>query len=132
MKHIFSIGIILLFSFFGEIFKAILPFPIPASIYGMVLLFLALEFKLVKMEMVSDVAHYLISIMLIFFIMPAVSIIDSFGLLKNNLFPILVAIIIPTILVVIVSGKTTQGVERLQAKILRRQRKKENANGSID
>ncbi len=113
MKHIFSLGVVLLFCLFGEIVKAVLPFPIPASIYGMVLLFIALKLKIIKLEQISNVAHYFISIMLIFFIMPAVSIMDSFSLIKNHVFEILIAIIIPTILVVIVTGLVTQKVEKL-------------------
>lgn len=113
MKHIFSLGLILLFCLFGEIVKAVLPLPIPASIYGMVLLFISLELKIIKLEQISSVAHYFISIMLIFFIMPAVSIMDSFSLIKNHVFEILIAIIIPTILVVIVTGLVTQKVEKL-------------------
>lgn len=113
MQYVVSFGIILLFSFLGEILKAVIPLPIPASIYGMVLLFLALEFKIVKLEKINTVAHYLISIMLIFFIMPAVSIMDSFDLLRENLIPILIAIIIPTIIVVIVTGRVTQRIEKI-------------------
>jgi len=113
MKHIFSLGVVLLFCLFWEIVKAVLPFPIPASIYGMVLLFIALKLKIIKLEQISNVAHYFISIMLIFFIMPAVSIMDSFSLIKNHVFEILIAIIIPTILVVIVTGLVTQKVEKL-------------------
>lgn len=116
MKHIFSLGIILLFCLLGEVLKAILPFSIPASIYGMVLLFLALELKIIKLEQISGIAHYLISIMLIFFIMPAVSTMDSFSLIKSHVFKILIAIIIPTILVVIVTGLVTQKIEKISKK----------------
>lgn len=116
MKHIFSLGIILLFCLIGEILKAILPFSIPASIYGMVLLFLALELKIIKLDQISSVAHYLISVMLIFFIMPAISIMDSISLIKNHVFKILIAIIIPTILVVVVTGLVTQKIEKISKK----------------
>ncbi len=116
MEYAISLGIILLFSLLGEILKAIIPLPIPASIYGMVLLFLALQFKIVKVEKINTVAQYLISIMLIFFIMPAVSIMDSFSSLTENLIPVLVAIIVPTILVVIITGIVTQSVEKLSEK----------------
>lgn len=113
MEYVISLGIILLFSLLGEILKAIIPLPIPASIYGMILLFLALELKIVKIEKINSVAQYLISIMLIFFIMPAISIMDSFDLLTENLIPILIAVILPTILVVIVTGRVTQRVEKI-------------------
>lgn len=126
MKHIFSLGIILLFCLIGEILKAILPFSIPASIYGMVLLFLALELKIIKLDQISSVAHYLISVMLIFFIMPAISIMDSISLIKNYVFKILIVIIIPTVLVVIITGLVTQKIE----KISRKHRKEEVENKS--
>lgn len=125
MKHALGLGIIILFAFIGEIIKSILPFPIPASIYGMILLFLALKFKVIKLEQINKIAHYLIGIMLIFFIMPAVSIMDSFNLIKDNLIQILIAIIIPTILVVIVTGLVTQKVETVYKK------RKGSQNGSI-
>lgn len=125
MEYIVSLGIIIFFSLLGEILKAIIPLPIPASIYGMILLFLALQFKIVKIEKINSVAQYLISIMLIFFIMPAVSIMDSFNLLTENFIPILIAIILPAILVVIVTGLVTQSVESLSNK-LRKKRKGED------
>lgn len=130
MEHAVGLGIILLFSFIGEVLKSVLPFPIPASIYGMILLFLALQFKIVKLEKINNVAHYLIGIMLIFFIMPAVSIMDSFGLIRDNLIPILVAIVVPTIVVVIVTGRVTQRVEKICEKVKKKGEK--NDNGTIN
>ena len=116
MTYILSLGIIVLFSFLGEVLKAIIPLPIPANIYGMILLFLALCFKIIKVERINTVAHYLISIMLMFFIMPAVSIMDSFNLIKDNLISILIAIIVPTIAVVVVSALVTQWIEKISCK----------------
>lgn len=84
MDIVTSFGIVLLFSLLGEILKYIIPLPIPANIYGMILLFFALNFKLVKLEKINTVAQYLITIMLIFFIMPAVSILDLFDLLAGS------------------------------------------------
>lgn len=128
MDYIVSLGIILFFSLFGEILKFIIPLPIPASIYGMLLLFLSLEFKIIKIEKINKVAHYLISIMLVFFIMPAVSIMDSFDLLTNNLIPILISIIVPTILVIVVTGRTTQRLEKVLKGL---NKKKEESHGNI-
>ncbi len=52
MKYVRQLLIILFVSFLGELLKSIIPLSIPASIYGMVLLFLALELKILK---VSDI-----------------------------------------------------------------------------
>ena len=42
--------VIMAVSFVGEILHAVLPLPIPASVYGLILLLLALRFGIVKLE----------------------------------------------------------------------------------
>ena len=42
MKYIRQFGIILLITFIGEIMHELIPIPVPAGIYGIVLLFTAL------------------------------------------------------------------------------------------
>ena len=54
MKYLHQILLILLFSFLGEVLHALLPWPIPASIYGMGLLFAALSLKIIRVEQVKD------------------------------------------------------------------------------
>ena len=54
MKYMKQFGIILAISFAGEILNYLVPLPIPASIYGLVLMFLALCFKLIKVEDVKQ------------------------------------------------------------------------------
>lgn len=130
MKYVVSFGIILLFTLLGEILKAIIPLPIPASIYGMVLLFLALQLKFVKIETVNRVAQQLISMMLLFFVIPAVSIMDSFSLLAENLVSLVIVTIVTTMLVVVVTGRVTQRMERLTRKW--NQKGQEDDKGNIE
>lgn len=130
MKQVISLGIILIFAFLGEILKNLLPLPIPASIYGMILLFLALIFKIIKVEYIEKVSNFLISIMLLFFIMPAVSMMDSFDLIKDNLIQIIIAVIVPTIVVIIVTGLVTQWIEKLTEKSKKKERSKNNGDVS--
>ena len=47
MKYLIQFLIIIAFSFAGELLHYCLPLPIPASIYGIILLFLALEMFLI-------------------------------------------------------------------------------------
>ena len=72
MKYIRQFVIILFISFIGEALKYVLPLPIPASIYGLVLMFVLLETKVLKVEAVQDAGKFLIEIMPMMFI-PAVS-----------------------------------------------------------
>lgn len=68
MIYINELMIILFFSFLGEILNFLIPLPIPASIYGMLLLFISLLTKFIKLEKVEKVAEFFLSIMLIFFV----------------------------------------------------------------
>ena len=71
MKYLRQFMIILLFSFLGELLKYVLPFPVPASIYGLVLLFIALETRILPLAAVKDAGKFMIEIMPLMFI-PAV------------------------------------------------------------
>lgn len=59
MKHVRQFAIILVISFLGEILKAVLPLPIPASIYGLVLMLAALMLKIIPLEAVKDAGKFL-------------------------------------------------------------------------
>ena len=60
MKYIKQFGIILAVTFAGEVLKYMIPLPVPASIYGLLLLFLLLTFRLVKLEQVKEAGLFLI------------------------------------------------------------------------
>lgn len=59
MKYVRQFVIIMLFTFLGEVLKALLPFPVPASIYGLLALLIALETKLLPLASVRDVGRIL-------------------------------------------------------------------------
>jgi holin-like protein len=116
MKYIKQFCIILLISFLGEILKAIIPLPIPASIYGMVLLFAALCTGILKLEQVRETGCYLVEIMPIMFIPPAVGLMASWGSLKEFFVPVLVITVAVTIIVMAVAGLVTQKIIELDTK----------------
>ena len=104
MSYIRELLIILLVSFIGELLHYFIPLPIPSSVYGLVLMFLLLCFKIVKIEHVKSTSKFLINIMPIMFIPAGVSLLSSIDSLKNMLLPIIVITIISTILVMVVTG----------------------------
>lgn len=116
MKYIKQIMIILLFSFLGELLNYIIPLSIPASIYGMALLFLALTTKIIKLEQIEDIAEYLLSIMLIFFVPSAVGIMDTFFEYQDSMLPIILIVIISTLVVLIVTGLVSQLMIKITSK----------------
>lgn len=112
MRYIRQFLWILLFSFLGELMKCILPFPIPASIYGLVLLFAALELGLVKIAAVRDTGKFLIEIMPLMFIPAGVGLLETWDALKPIWLPVVVIMVVSTIVVMGVSGRVTQAVMR--------------------
>lgn len=108
MKYIKQFTIILLISFIGEVLRAVLPLPVPASIYGMVLLFAALCTGIIKLDQVKETGNYLVEVMPIMFIPPAVGLMASWDQLKEFLVPVAVICVLVTIIVMAVAGCVTQ------------------------
>ena len=112
MKTVFQFALILVFSFIGEILHELIPLPIPASVYGLVLLFVCLMTGLVKLPQVEKAADILIKIMPMLFIPAVVKMMTIAELLRANLLPIAVVITVSTIVVMAVTGLTAQGMIR--------------------
>lgn len=108
--------IILAVSFLGEGLHALIPLPIPASVYGLALMLLALCAKLVRPEQVKGAASFLIEIMPVMFIPAAVGLLDVWGLLRPILVPAAVIIVTTTVLVMAVTGRAAQGILRATRK----------------
>ena len=106
MKYVRQLLIILFVSFLGELLKYIIPLSIPASIYGMVLLFLALELKILKVSDIKETSNFLIEIMPLMFVPAGV------GLLQSIWIQVVVITLISTVIVMGVSGSITQFVIR--------------------
>ena len=116
MKYIRQFVIILFISFIGEVLKYVLPLPIPASIYGLVLMFILLETKVLKVEAVQDAGKFLIEIMPMMFIPAGVGLLTAWGILKPVCVPIILITVITTVVVMIVTGRVTQAVIRMDRK----------------
>lgn len=116
MKYLKQFGIILAISFVGEILNAVLPLPIPAGIYGIVLLFILLETKVIKLEAVKETGNFLIDIMPVMLVPPAVELMDYWGIVKPQVLKYVIATVISTIIVMIVSGLITEGIIRFGKK----------------
>ena len=87
-----------------------LPLPVPASVYGLVLLLAALNFKLVKLEDVKEVGTYLTGIFPLLFVPAAAGVMELWAEMGAMLVPILISIVPVTVLVMVSAGKTTQAM----------------------
>ena len=107
MKYIRQFLIIISVSCIGELLSYLIPLPIPASIYGLVIMLGLLISKRLKLESVERVADFLVEIMPVLFIPAAVGLIVSWKQLKSLLIPAIVITVASTILVILVTGKVT-------------------------
>ena len=116
MQYIKQFMIILAFSLVGQALEALIPLPVPASIYGLVLLFLALLTGAVKLEKVKDTANFLISVMPVLLIAPAVKVLEYWGIIAPNAGAILVITVFTTGAIFGISGLVTKWIMRGEGK----------------
>lgn len=110
MKYLTQFLIIMGFTLAGEALQRLIPLPIPASVYGIALLFLALCLKIVKLEQVKEAGSFLTSILPILFVSPAVGIMEDWGLVRKDLIPILLVLVASTVLAFGIGGRVTQAI----------------------
>ena len=108
MKFLRQFMIILLLSFLGEVLKMFIPLPIPASVYGLVLMLVCLMTGVLKTSQVKDAAFFLIEIMPVMFIPAAAGLIDSWGVLRPLIVPIMIITVVITVFVMAVTGRIAQ------------------------
>lgn len=110
MKYIKQFLIILAISCMGELLARWIPAPIPASIYGIVLLFVGLVTKIVPYESVKETGHFLIDIMPVMFVPAAAGLLDSWQLLAASWVEYGLLTIVTTVVVMGVAGRVTQRI----------------------
>jgi len=110
MKNLCGLGIILLISFIGEMANYLLPLPIPGSIYGLILLFVLLQARVIPLEMIKAVSSFLIEIMPVMFVPATVKLMESWGILAPRIFSFSIVTIVSTIAVMVVAGKVAQRI----------------------
>lgn len=114
MKYMIQIGVISTIAFIAEVLHFVIPLPIPASVYGMGILFACLCLGIIKLEMVEDVADWILSIMPIFFIAPTVGLIEAFADIQGQIIPLVLICFISTVIVTSVTGLIAQGIIRMR------------------
>lgn len=108
MKYIRQLAVIFSVTCVAEILKFFIPLPIPASIYGLVLMFCLLATGIIKLPQVKETAYFLVEIMTIMFIPATVGLMDNWGVIRPILLPLTVIIPVTTVLVMGMTGRTAQ------------------------
>lgn len=112
IEYLRQCAIIFGFSLLGEALNRLIPLPIPAAIYGLVLLFVALCLRIVKVKHVDKISNYLLTILPFLFVGPAVNLLESWGILAPQILPIALLVVSSTILVFVVAGGIAQAICR--------------------
>ena len=107
MKYLRQFLIILSICCVGELLKYFIPLPIPASIYGLVLMLILLLTKIIRLDQVENAADFLIEIMPVMFIPSTAGLIASWDVLQPVLVPFCIITIVTTFIVMISTGKIT-------------------------
>ena len=110
MKYLSQFLRITAFTLVGELLQRIIPLPIPASVYGLVLLFAALCTGSVKLEQVKDAGGFLTSILPILFVSPAVGILENWGMIKDAVIPMFLVALLTTFTTFVIAGPVTQSL----------------------
>lgn len=116
MKYVFQFLIIIAFSFVGELLHFFIPLPVPASIYGIILLFIALEKRWLKVKDIRETSGFLIAVMPVMFVPAAVGLMDSWDAIASKWLQYIVITILTTFFVMAVSGYCTQLLIRKKKK----------------
>jgi holin-like protein len=108
MKYIKQFAVILTVSFIGEILRELIPLPIPAGIYGILLLFACLKGHIISVSSVKETAVFLIEIMPLMFLPAAVGLIDAWPVLRPSLTAYICITVVSTFAVMAAAGQITE------------------------
>ena len=112
MGALMEFAIILGITLAAELLHAYLPLPVPASIYGMILMLALLMSGILKLEKVKRAGSFLTGIMPVMFIPAAVGLMEIISEMKGALLPIALVIVLTTVIVMGVTGRTAQFIIR--------------------
>ncbi len=116
MKYVWQLVIILGVSFLGELLNTLLPLPVPASIYGLLIMFILLLTKVIKVEHVRETSDFFLVTMPMFFVVAGVGVIDYWGVIKPRLVPAIIIMLVVTIVIMVATGKITQALIKAKEK----------------
>lgn len=116
MQILLQLAIIFTLCLLGEGLALMLPFPFPASVISLILVFLVLYSGALKIHHIKWQTDFLLDNMAFFFIPAAVSIVDNLHLLQGHLLSILLICVVSTITTFFITAKTVQLTIRLQYK----------------
>jgi holin-like protein len=114
VKYLKQFLIIISISFIGEVLKYIIPLPIPACIYGLVIMFVLLCTGIISLQKVEETGSFLTEIMPVMFVPAGVGLMEVWLTVKPILWQIAVMTLVSTIIVMVVAGLVTQTIIKIE------------------
>lgn len=110
MRIVSQLFWVIFFSLLGEVLSIVIqPFvAIPASVIGMVLLFLALHYKIIKLEQVEDVGNFLTSNMAFLFVPSGVGLMTNLDLFADLWWQYLIIVFVSVVVLIGLVGRLIQ------------------------
>lgn len=96
----------------GEFLSTSLHLPIPGNILGMIILFVLLCTKVVKVENISNVTNFLLEHLAFFFIPAGVGLMASMGIIKSTWWQLLVVCLSTTVIIIGTTGIVVQAISK--------------------
>ena len=112
MKYALQFSIILAVALVGELLRAVIPAPIPGSVYGLVVLFICLSCGIIRVSSIEDSSKILLELLPLTLVPAAVGIVDSLDVLKSMAIPVVVLATIGTALVGVAASGAAEGIIR--------------------
>jgi len=128
MKMMYQIGILFGVCLLGQAISVFLPISFPGSVLSMIILFLLLFFRVIKVDHIRQKADFLLKNMSFFFIPAGIGILSSFDLIRSSILPLITVIIVTTILTFGATALTVQGVIALQDRHAQAKQAKEKSH----
>ncbi|MBP2001906.1 holin-like protein [Paenibacillus shirakamiensis] len=115
---ILQVGLLFLISIAMNTLVDLMHIPIPGSIVGIVLIFILLQTRVIRLEWIERGANWLLAELLLFFIPSAVGVMKYIPLMETDGLRILVVVIFSTFAVMLSAGLTASGITRRKEKRL--------------
>ena len=112
MKLYVQLMILFVISLIGEGISSFFHLPIPGSIIGLIILFLALQFKWLRVRHVNMVGNFLLANMTLLFLPPAVGIMEKFDVIAPYLLPIVLIVFFATVINIILIALVGQFIKK--------------------
>jgi len=128
MKMMYQIGILFGVCLLGQAISVFLPISFPGSVLSMIILFLLLFFRVIKVDHIRQKADFLLKNMSFFFIPAGIGILSSFDLIRSSILPLITVIIVTTVLTFGATALTVQGVIALQDRHAQAKQAKEKSH----